>query len=214
VNAAGAIARIQRSGLSVVTTAEAAALWNLSGKAAAESLRRLAVEGVVTRVRRGLWTVGVVEPLAVAERIAEPDLAYVSSLTALRVRGMIEQIPSDIHVATTGRARRVTTPLGRFAFRHVQGALFGGFERIRGVPIATAEKALFDILYWGAARGSSPRSLPEIELPASFNPSALESWVRRIPSTQLRTAVAQRVAILRLPSTSKKGRRRRLQKSR
>lgn len=204
MNAAGALARLHRAGLSVVTTAEAAALWSLSGKAATETLRRLAVERVVTRVRRGLWAVGIVEPFAVAERIAEPDLAYVSSLTALRVRGMIEQIPSDIHVATTGRARRVMTPLGRFAFRHLQGALFGGFERVRGVPIATAEKALFDILYWAAARGRSPRSLPEIELPASFDASALESWIARIPSTQLQVAVAKRVSILRLPGSRKK----------
>lgn len=192
MNAAGAVAALQRAGLRVVTTSEAASLWHSSRKASAEMLRRLAAAGLVRRVRRGLWTTLPADPLALVERIAEPDLAYVSGLTALRIHGLIEQIPTDIHVATTGRARRVSTPFGRFAFRHLQPALYGGFERANGVPIALPEKALFDVLYWSAARGTSARAFPEITRPRGFRRGELESWTTRIPSPTLRVAVAGR----------------------
>jgi hypothetical protein len=86
--------------------------------------------------------------------------------------------------------------MGRFAFRHLQSVLFGGFERVGGIPVATPEKALFDSIYWAAARGRSPRSLPEIELPAGLSRTAVESWIRKIPSTRLQIAVTQRLGLL------------------
>ena len=193
MNSAGAIAALQRSRLAAFTTSEAAALWGSSRAAAAEMLRRLATAGIVRRVRRGLWVIGEADPLALADRIAEPDAAYISGLTALRLHGMIEQIPTDIHVATTGRARKLSTPFGRYAFRHLQGALFGGYDRSAGRAIATSEKALFDILYWSATRGGSLRALPEITFPKGFDRRKIDAWIFRIPSVRHRVAVKQRV---------------------
>lgn len=197
MNSTRALVLLRKSRLEAVTTAEAAALWGSSPKAAAEMLRRFEAADAVRRVRRGLWVLGDVDPLALADRIAEPDAAYVSGLSALRLRGVIEQLPADVHLATTGRARRIRTPLGQFALRHIQPRLFGGFERTRGFPLATAEKAVFDLLYWSAARGRSARALPELSLPRGFRPREIDRWVRRIPSVKLRIAVERRRRELR-----------------
>lgn len=193
MNAATAIARLEKSGLRLITTSEAAAIWQMNGKAAAELLRRLARTGIVERVRRGLWMAGRVDPFLAVERAAEPDAAYVSLLTALRFRGMIEQITPSIQVVTTGRARRLRTPLGIFSFHHLDPRLFGGFERVRGIPLATAEKALVDTLYLASSRTRSFARLPEIELPRDFSRAAASRWVTKIPSPRLRASVHRRL---------------------
>lgn len=118
---------------------------------------------------------------------------------------MIEQIPSDIHVATTGRARRVQTPLGRFAFHHLQAPLFGGWERLRGLPVATPEKALFDTLYWGTSRGRRLGRLPELTFPPGFDRTSVGSWIERIPSVRLRGAVRSRLETV-LPAARRRRR--------
>ena len=193
MSSARAVALLQESGLRIFTTSEAAALWRSNRKAAAEMLRRLSVAGLVRRLRRGLWTFGRVDPLEAVERLAEPDVAYVSLLTALRHRGLIEQIPAVIYVATTGRARRLRTSLATFSFHHVPPVLFGGITRERGIPIATAEKALADTLYLGASRARVFSRLPEVELPRGFSIAETRRWLDRVPSPRLRTSALRRL---------------------
>jgi predicted transcriptional regulator of viral defense system len=196
VNAAGAIAAVDRSGLKILTTREASALWRIHPKAANEMLRRLAKSGLTTRLRRGLWAFGRVDVLEAVERLCEPDVGYVSLLTALRIREMIDQIPGMTYVATTGRARRLSTPLGVYSFHHVDPVFYGGFERVRGVPIATPEKALVDTFYLSGAKIRDFAALPELEIPAAFSKKRALEWARRIRSGRIRERVREKLLAL------------------
>jgi len=58
--------------------------------------------------------------------------------------------------------------------------------------IATPEKALFDILYLSARRGTRFLHLPELALPSGFSVSKLAGWIEKIPYPPLRLAVLHR----------------------
>ncbi len=55
--------------------------------------------------------------------------------------------------------------------------------------IATAEKALFDTLYFSARKGRRFAFLPEVELPAGFSVLEVERWIALIHHPPLRIAV-------------------------
>jgi hypothetical protein len=193
VNAARAIAILEQEGLPLVTTSEAAALWGISARAANEMLRRIAAAGVLHHVRRGLWGRGAIDPLRAVERVAEPDVAYVSLLTALRLRGMVEQIAPATQAVTTGRARTIHTPIGSFELHHVAPEFCRGFDRDLGFPLATPEKALVDVLYLSATRDRTLSRLPELELPRAFSIHRARRWVQEIPDERARARVAKRL---------------------
>jgi len=206
VNAARAIAILETAGLPLVTTSEAAALWGVSVKAGSEMLRRLAAAGVVHHLRRGLWARGEIDPLRAVERLAEPDTAYVSLLTALRLHGMVDQLAPAVQAVTTGRARSVETPIGAFELHHLSPAFCRGFDRAAGFPLATPEKALVDVLYLSATRDRTLSRLPELELPRAFSEARARWWVRQIPDWRSRAGVAARLRSV-LAETGSTGRR-------
>lgn len=193
MNAARALGLLDRAKLPLVTTSEAAALWRVRPKAANEMLRRLAAAGTLRRLRRGLWVRGEVDPLVAVERLSEPDVAYVSLLTALRLHGMVDQISPAIQAVTTGRARTIETSLGRFELHHLAPSFFRGFERRGGVALATPAKALIDTLYLSATRDRTLARLPEIHLPRSVSRAALRRWVEEIPGERMRKVVRTRL---------------------
>ena len=71
----------------------------------------------------------------------------------------------------------VDTPLGRFELHHVTPAFVRGFDRERGFPLATPEKALVDTLYLSATRDRTLSRLPEIELLPAFSRARARRWV-------------------------------------
>lgn len=195
MNASDAYAALKRLGIPVVETAEAAALLGLSKSAASQSLARLARSGLVTRVRSGSWWIdGPVQREKLAPYLAAPFPAYVSLATALRLHGMIEQIPSVTYVVSLGRSRRIPTSAGMFSIHHIDPVLFGGFESRAGTQIASPEKALFDIAYLAGGRSTLRAGVPELELPRRFRERELRRWVGRIPSQRARTLVEARLA--------------------
>lgn len=193
MNAAGAIASLEQAALPLVTTSEAAALWGVSAKAANEMLRRLAAARIVRHVRRGLWVRGAIDPFRAVERIAEPDVAYVSLLTALRLHGMVEQIAPAAQAVTTGRARTIDTPIGSFELHHVAPEFCRGFDRALGFPLATPEKALVDVLYLSATRDRTLSRLPELALTRAFSVHRARRWVEQIADERARVRVATRL---------------------
>jgi len=62
-----------------------------------------------------------------------------------------------------------------------------------GVKVATAEKALLDVLYLRQARSHAFRALPELELPASFDIKRAHAIARKISSAPRRKFVAQQL---------------------
>jgi predicted transcriptional regulator of viral defense system len=195
VSAATAYAKLRELGAPTLTTAEAAAALRVSTSSASRALHTLAQRGLAAPVRHGLWTLlpGAEDPRRLAPEITRPYPAYVSFASALAARGVIDQIPREIALASTGRPKRVRTRQATFVVHRVPATLFGGFEDRDGVPLATAEKALFDFQYVTAASGKTRERLPELDLPASFSRREVDRWVGRIPSPRLRRLVADRV---------------------
>lgn len=191
---AEAYAQLRDLGGPVVGTREAAALWCSEEGTARRRLQSMAKAGLVTAIRRGLWSVEAdLDPFAVAPYLTAPFPAYVSTFSAFAAHGMIEQIPGRISVVSLDRARRIQTAIGAFDVHHIAPELFGGFAPWRrGGSIAHPEKALFDLTYLRAAAGGRAY-LPELTLPDEFDHDALGDWVERIGSPRLRTLVDRRL---------------------
>jgi predicted transcriptional regulator of viral defense system len=186
--------RLLRSDRPVVTTSEAAAIWETSVRTAGRRLRAMEDGGLVRGLRRGLWALDPdVAPFAVAPFLTAPFPAYVSFWSALYRHQMIEQIPRQISVASLDRAGLIKTAIGAYEIHHLAPELFGGFEgSLANGYLASPEKALFDAVYVRAASGSRA-FFPELSLPEDLNHEELRRWIERIESPRLRTLVSRRL---------------------
>jgi predicted transcriptional regulator of viral defense system len=182
----------------IVSTAEAAAALRRTASSASRLLRGLEEVGRAQQVREGLWAIGPnrPDPFAIIGELTRPHPAYVSFLSALNHHGIIDQIPREISVASLDRAHRIETDLGTFAIHHLRPELFGGWQETSRGRVATPEKAIFDLMYVSAAHAGRPRRIPELELPGSFDPNAIDQWVERIESPRLATMTRLGVAQL------------------
>jgi predicted transcriptional regulator of viral defense system len=186
---------IQRLGVRSITTAQAAAAWRVSSAVASRTLRELAAAGLVEQLRHGLWLLDrhlTTEELA--PEIVAPYPAYVSHLSAFYMHGIITQVPADVHLVAATEPRLIQTSRGRYRLHRMPHELFGGFSDVRGVPLASPEKALFDWAYLSAVAGSPNARLPECEWPANFRRAEVERWLKRIASQRARTMTASLIS--------------------
>jgi len=195
----------------VFTTRDVVELTGFSLSVTSRHLGSLARRGVLTRVTRGVWAqprhhefspyAAVPFLLRATDRKRSREAyGYISLLSALSLRGVISQIPRAISVVTSKRLPTLHTPVGSYEFHRLEPTLIGGFEPYgqgRNFDVATAEKALFDTLYFSVRRGRRFAHLPEIEVPRTFRPREVELWINRIVYVRLRSAVARRWRALR-----------------
>ena len=195
MSSASVFAKLREIGAPTVTTREAAAALRVSTSYASRALRTLAERGLARRIRHGLWSLAdrSVDPRLLADEITRPHPAYISFASALAAHGVIDQIPREIALASTGRAKRVKTSQGIFVVHRVPPRLFGGYDLKNGVAMATPEKALFDFVYVSQASGRTRQRLPELDLPRSFSRGEIEVWIKRISSPRLRELVTKEV---------------------
>ncbi len=112
--------------------------------------------GRLVQLRRGVYMPA--EPYLKAE--PHPFLAanilkrasYVSLQSALAYHGLIPESVPTVTSVTTRRPESLSTPMGRFIFKHVRRSMFHGFRAIEVAPRQTAyvalpEKALLDLIY-------------------------------------------------------------------
>jgi predicted transcriptional regulator of viral defense system len=194
-----AYASLQSLGRPVVTTRDAAVTWGESLPTTARTLARLADAGLVTKIRQGIWTIGngAVDPTYVLPILTNPFPSYVSGWSALFAHGMIEQIPHSVFAVSLDRPKTIDTEIGRFEIHRVQPEIFGGFDGGSGsqAGVARSEKALFDTVYvFVVHRGHV--TLPELELPESFDESNLNHWIDAVTSERLRTMVRRALSKL------------------
>lgn len=191
-----ALDALRRLGPPVVSTSEASAALCLSLGAANKVLSRLASDGSIARVKRGLWSLGApLDPLLLPPHLTAPYPAYVSLWTALYLHGVSEQIPAMTYVVTLGRSRVIRTMMGTFSIHRVAPELFDGWETSKaGVALATVEKALFDVAYLSSTRNRSFSAFPELELPRRLHRAALRRFIARVPSQRLRAVIERRLA--------------------
>jgi predicted transcriptional regulator of viral defense system len=171
-----------------ISTREAAARLRIPMSSASRLLASLVTRGVAQRLRPGLWVVGEELPdaFALASSLTAPAPAYISFTTALNHHGLIDQMPRQITVASTGRPRTIVTSRGEYVIHRIPPELFDGWSEDRGAWIARPEKALFDMAYVAAARGRSA-FVPEMDLPSGFDARHFDAWLARVPSARLRT---------------------------
>lgn len=194
MNPLRAYADLRRLGQPVFTTREAAAAWRSEQTTSSRRLSSLEENGLIRRIQRGLWALDPdIDPEVVGPYLTAPLPSYLSLFSALARHGMIEQIPRQVSLISTGRSRRIVTTLGVFVVHQVAPKLFGGFEGTEQTGyLARPEKALFDLAYVRAASGSRAH-LPELSLPSSFDRTELTRWSGRIDNKRLRTIVSRRL---------------------
>jgi predicted transcriptional regulator of viral defense system len=195
MNQIEAFRRLQQLGAPVFETRDASALLGVTAGNANKILRRLADQKLLTHLARGKWLAGsTTSRLALPELISAPYPSYVSMQSALFHRGVIEQVPAVTYAATLGKPRRVNTPLGTISFHQLPAELFLGFDvDADGAKIATAEKALFDILYLSPARSRLFTRLPELEIPRNFRWQALHELAGQVKFARRRTHIERRI---------------------
>jgi predicted transcriptional regulator of viral defense system len=205
VNQVEALRRLSDLGARGFETRDAATLLAVTPANANTILRRLSRAGLVTHLSRGHWLVGrEVARFALPEILSAPYPAYVSLQSAMFHHGLIEQIPAVVYAVTLARPRRATTPLGVVSFHRVPPALFCGFEVdvASEAKIATAEKAVFDILYLAPARSRLFAVLPEIAFPARFGWKELKRLAAFVQSPSRRTFLLASIERLRHRATA------------
>ena len=199
MNQTEALQKIQQLGVPAFETRDVSALLRVTPANASVLLSRLASRGFLRRLARGRWSIGP-QPNRehLAEQIAAPSPAYVSLQSALFRHGLIEQVPDVLYAVTLGRARRVRTPSGTVSMHRIPPALFGGYEMTDdGAKVATAEKALFDLIYLSPTRSRLFVSLPEMELPKSFHWADTARWTKKIAGKSRQAFVEQKLAALK-----------------
>ena len=183
----------------VFSTEDVARVTGSQRSNTSRDLSRLASEGMITRVRRGLWAVQGhpdFSPLAVVPHLFDGGQGgCVSILSALSLHGLIEQIPRRIHIVSEKQRPKLETPVGTFEFHRISGTLFGGFKPYGALglfDIASPEKALFDTFYVSARKGRRYSHLPEVILGPEFSRSAMDVWIGKVGDPRLRSAVSSR----------------------
>lgn len=119
-------------------------------------LSRWTKSGWIYQLRRGLYALAPPfqkvkpHPFLVANHMVQAS--YVSLHSVLSYNGLIPDVVPVTTSVTTDRPGHWQTPLGSYEFRHIKQDLFHGYgsldlgEQQRGF-VATAEKALLDLLY-------------------------------------------------------------------
>jgi predicted transcriptional regulator of viral defense system len=151
-------------------------------------LHRLAREGVLTRMRRGIYRVSIhsVEGARLANLLYTPS--YLSFESALSRYGILSQIPYTITLATTRRSKKMILDGTAVEYRQLREDLFFGHRLEKGLDIAEPEKALLDALYL-AKRGKLSLVLDELDL-SGISLKKLNSYGAKFPRN-VQTAIAE-----------------------
>lgn len=135
-------------------------------------LSRWTSAGKLIQLGRGVYAVAppfrsrLPHPFILANRVRRPS--YVSLQSALSHWGLIPEGVASVTSVTTGRPEAVRTSVGEFSYRHVKATWFHGYEDVGEDPdqpvlVATAEKALLDLVYL-TPRGAEPEYLEGLRL--------------------------------------------------
>ena len=186
------LAQLRRMEGPILRTNDAAAVWRVSRATASKALARLASDGHIERLTRSVWLLDLtIHPWKLHPYLSDPAPSYLSLQTALFHHGMIEQIPTTVHMITTAKTKIIKTTRGIFLMHQVAPDFFCGFEPLSGGPaqMARPEKALVDFFYFGPSRTRAFRSLPELELPKKFSKRLAHSFAQLIESSSRRSYV-------------------------
>jgi predicted transcriptional regulator of viral defense system len=163
-----------------------------------KQLSRWSAAGRLYQLRRGVYALAPPfqkikpHPFRVANHLVNGS--YVSCQSALAHYGLIPDYTPVTTSVTTARAAQWQTPLGSYAYRHIQVALLHNYRLIevgdgQNAFVATPEKALLDLIYLQPG-GDAPDYLQELRLQNldRLNLDQLDQLAERIGSPKLRRA--------------------------
>jgi len=151
-------------------------------------LHRLVGQGVLTRMRRGIYRISIhsADTAVLANLLYRPS--YLSFESALARYGMLSQIPYTVTLATTRRSKKANLDRRAVEYRQLRADLFFGHRIDEGIDIAEPEKALLDALYL-MKRGRLSLPLEELDL-SGLSYKKLKSYGARFPR-YVRSALAE-----------------------
>ncbi len=175
--------------LIIFTTRDYANRSNLSISAATKKLTRFKENKLLTHVTKGVWantSHPYFHPTSCVPCLLNKEQGYVSFLTALHFHGLLSQIPKTIQVATTGHSRTLDSTVARYEFIQVKPELMqlGLIWSETQLPylLATAEKALIDVLYIATRKNRRFVRLPELTLNTeAFNKKTFKQLFQQLP---------------------------------
>jgi predicted transcriptional regulator of viral defense system len=187
----------------VFTTHELAFELGKATSSVSRSLQSLYKEGEIQQVTRGIWANTdhpYFTPYALTPLLLNHEQGYVSFLSALHRHDIISQIPTTIQIATSGRNRIVSSPVGDFEFIKMSPEIFqDGFSlwgEVVTYNLATKEKALFDCLYISTRKGKRFSKFPEVDL-SSIKKKILMGYLNQLVSSKaIKSAITSRFSAL------------------
>lgn len=187
----------------IFTTHELVTLSGKSRPTVTQCLTRLAEQGLLTKITRGLWAEPMNEPLSPFEIIPylfPRQRVYVSFISALHLHGIVEQIPQVITLASLLHTRILRTKAGVFSIHQIAPAFFDGFDWYKGdgsFLVAEPEKALVDSLYLSSRKKKQFGYFPETNFPPTFSFEKARRWAERIPEKKIRVHVLRKFETFR-----------------
>lgn len=110
-------------------------------------IARLEKSGYLQRFTRGIYVTKKFDLQAVSQKIC--PLSYISFESVLAANMAIGTTPKDyIKAVKIGKRRIYKSPLGTIHHIGIQKDLYFGFNKVNGINMANAEKALLDTLYF------------------------------------------------------------------
>ena len=187
--------KLKQLNLSAIQTNDAAAYLDITVNHANKLLSRISETNQIIHIKHGLWVFPDIDPLALPGFLTLPFPSYVSLQTALYFHNMISQIPDIIYAVSVARTKLYKTPLATISIHHIHSSFYFGYEetKLHGLlKIASPEKALLDIFYLSQTKTRLFKTLPEVELPKSFNISTANKMITKITAVGKRTIVQRR----------------------
>lgn len=194
---------VKKTGSRIFTTHEIVALSGKSASTVTQSLNRLAGQGLLMKIVRGVWAELGPQPISPYEIIPylfPRQRVYVSFISALHLHGIVGQIPQIITLASLTHTRTIRTKAGVFSVHQIAPAFFSGFDWYKGEGkflIAEPEKALIDSLYLSSRKKKQFGSFPELDFPPDFNLKKAVRWAESISEKKIRQHVLEKLKALK-----------------
>lgn len=162
------------------TIADIEKITGLPRKSLRVTLVRLTAKKLLTRVRRGVYQLSLLEidVKKIANQLYYPS--YLSFETALSLYGILSQIPYTQTFATLKKSKKMTIFNTEVEFTQLKDDLFFGYTLKQSIYIADPEKALLDQLYL-VSRGKRNINIEELDL-RTINREKLEEYAKKFPS--------------------------------
>lgn len=186
--------RFAQEGITTFSTREFFILFDLGESGGYHVLRRLETRGLIKRIARGRYVLGVGsgevlgQAFFLGTRLAEPS--YVSFWSALNFYGWTEQAPRVVLIANTKLSGRRRVEAHSFRFVKVKASCLFGYTLARQgafeFPVADREKAIVDSLWLPSCSGGTGEVAKALAAAiGELNVGVLVSYASRMGSKSL-----------------------------